>query len=130
MGGHVDDFHRLGDGSPEWLEIKAKVNAAYKWGMEKKGSYRHAGTDIATVLNEDGYHKVVVDQQYYVDGVADVEIDADRLRSNEPLRQKEVDACRTALPELQWLDIQTQPQLCARCSGNHGGSSRDPEHER
>ena len=28
MGGHVDDFHRIGDEkSPEWLEIKDKVGA-------------------------------------------------------------------------------------------------------
>ena len=33
MGGHVDDFHRIGDEkSPEWFEIKEKIGA-YKWAM-------------------------------------------------------------------------------------------------
>ena len=49
MGGHVDDFHRIGDGSPEWLEVKAQVDASYKWGTVKSKSYRFAGTDIETI---------------------------------------------------------------------------------
>ncbi|CAE7581414.1 Smyd3, partial [Symbiodinium sp. CCMP2456] len=116
MGGHVDDFHRLGNGSPEWLEVKAKIDAAYKWGMTKQGSYRHAGTDVSTVTDENGYQKILVDQQYYVDGLTDVEIDADRLRSEQALGTKDIEACRTALGGLQWLAVQSQPQLCARCN--------------
>ena len=116
MGGHVDDFHRLGNGSPEWLEVKAKIDAAYKWGMTKQGSYRHAGTDVSTVTDENGYQKILVDQQYYVDGLTDVEIDADRLRSEQALGPKDIEACRTALGGLQWLAVQSQPQLCARCN--------------
>ncbi|OLQ12413.1 hypothetical protein AK812_SmicGene3637 [Symbiodinium microadriaticum] len=104
MGGHVDDFHRLGDDSPAWMAIKAKVDAAYKWGTAKKGNYRHAGTDISTVTDESGRHKIVVDQSYYVDGISDLAIDPLRLRgAEELLTQKDVDACRTALGELQWL---------------------------
>ncbi|CAE7365735.1 GIP [Symbiodinium sp. CCMP2456] len=57
MGGHVDDFHRIGDGSPEWLEIRERINNAYKWGMTKTGAYRHAGTDVSTVKDENGYNK-------------------------------------------------------------------------
>ena len=60
MGGHVDDFHRVGDGSPEWLEIKEKINKAYKWGMAKVNNYRHAGTDIMTLKDDLGYMKIVV----------------------------------------------------------------------
>ncbi|CAE7826829.1 GIP [Symbiodinium sp. CCMP2456] len=116
MGGHVDDFHRIGDGSEEWLAIKAKIDSAYRWGMTKSGNYRHAGTDITTTTDEQGYQKILVDQQYYVDGVADVEIELDRIRGDEVLSRRDVDACRTALGELQWLAVQTQPQLCARCN--------------
>ena len=116
MGGHVDDFHRLGDGSPEWLEIKKKIDTAYRWGMAKKGNYRHAGTDVATVWQPDGNFAIEVDQSYYVEGIPDLAIPPERLRDNGSLRPQEVGACRTTLGALQWLAIQTQPQLCARCN--------------
>ncbi|OLP86139.1 hypothetical protein AK812_SmicGene32791 [Symbiodinium microadriaticum] len=44
MGGHVDDFHRIGDQrSAEWLAIRKSIDEAYKWGTAKVGRYRHAG---------------------------------------------------------------------------------------
>ena len=116
MGGHVDDFHRIGDGSPEWLDIKKEIDGAYKWGMAKTGSYRHAGTDVTTVLDENKNKKIVVDQSYYIETIMDVEIEADRIRTDEPLNKQDVDACRTTLGVLQWAAIQTQPLLCARCN--------------
>ena len=117
MGGHVDDFHRTGDPqSGEWTVICEKVNAAYQWGSVKQGTYRHAGTDVATVPDEHGHFKIVVDQQCYIETLMDVEIEPERLRSNEPLSKRDVEACRTTLGALQWLAIQSQPQLCARCN--------------
>ena len=84
MGGHVDDFHRLGDpDSDEWRVVKASIDSAYKWGMTKSGSYRHAGTDLQTVKDANGCLKVVVDQEFYVDGLQDVDIDPDRLRADK-----------------------------------------------
>ena len=116
MGGHVDDFHRIGDGSEEWLEVKAQIDAAYKWGMAKSGTYRHAGTDVMTTKDQLGYDKIVVNQNYYVDALQDIDIDPDRIRSEEPLSKRDVEACRTSLGALQWLAIQSQPQICARCN--------------
>ena len=116
VGGHVDDFHRLGDDSPKWNAIKQSIDNAYKWGMAKKKNYRHAGTDISTTTDEHGYHQITVDQQYYIDTVMDVDIDPDRLRMATSLSKADVDACRTTLGALQWLAIQPQPQLCARCN--------------
>ncbi|CAE7443123.1 Cacna1h [Symbiodinium natans] len=116
MGGHVDDFHRIGDNSPEWLEIKEKINKAYKWGMTKTGSYRHAGTDVTTKKDENGFNKIVVDQGYYIEGLMDVDIEPDRLRSNEVLCKKDIEACRASLGALQWVAVQSQPQVCARCN--------------
>ena len=116
MGGHVDDFHRIGDGSAEWLELKAKVDGAYKWGTAKKGNYRHAGTDVSTIVKPDGEFYIEVDQSYYAEGIPDLEISPERLRDNGPLRPQEIGACRTTLGALQWMGFQTQPQLCARCN--------------
>ena len=117
MGGHVDDFHRLGDpDSEEWRVVKASIDSAYKWGMIKSGAYRHAGTDLQTLKDSNGNMKVVVDQEFYVDGLQDLEIDPDRLRQEGPLTKAETAACRGSLGGLQWLAVQTQPQLCSRCN--------------
>ena len=116
MGGHVDDFHRVGDGSSEWLAIKEKINGAYKWGMAKRNNYRHAGTDVSTIRDDRGYMKIVVNQDYYAEGLPDLDVDPERLRGDLPLDRKEVEACRTSLGALQWLAIQSQPHICARCN--------------
>ena len=117
MGGHVDDFHCTGDPhSEEWSTIYAKILGAYKWGTAKRSNYRHAGTDLKTIRNSDGTFKIVIDQDAYIETIPDVEIPAERVRQDGPLRPTEVAACRTALGGLQWLAIQTQPQLCARCN--------------
>ena len=117
MGGHVDDFHRVGDGSPEWLAIKQTVDKAYKWGMIKTGNYRHAGADVKTQLDEHGLKYITVSQECYIESLMDLAVDPDRLRSSGPLDKSEIDACRAALGSLQWLAIQSQPQLCAaRCN--------------
>ena len=117
MGGHVDDFHRIGDrDDAEWQAIKEKINQAYRWGTVKTKAYRHAGTDIETVKDQNGYDMIVVNQDYYIEGVTDIDIPADRLRQDGELSKKEVDACRASLGALQWLAVQTQPQLCSRCN--------------
>ncbi|CAE7308238.1 unnamed protein product [Symbiodinium microadriaticum] len=115
MGGHVDDFHRLGDNnSEEWKAIKVQVDTAYKWGTAKTGSYRHAGTDVVTSKDADGNLQVTVDQDYYVDALQDINIDPDRINTKGQMSKAEFEACRTSLGALQWLAIQTQPQLCSR----------------
>ena len=117
MGGHVDDFHRIGDNdSEEWQAIKQAIDKAYKWGTAKVQNYRHAGTDVSTVMDARNYMKVVVDQDYYVEGLMDVEISPERLSQQGAMTKQEVGACRTALGALQWLAVQTQPQLCSRCN--------------
>ena len=117
MGGHVDDFHRIGDKtSAEWLAIKDAVDNAYKWGMAKTGAYRHAGTDVTTERDDQGLQRIVVDQSYYIEGLQDVDIKPDRLSSSDRMTGPEVAACRAALGALQWLAVQSQPQLCSRCN--------------
>ena len=118
MGGHVDDFHRSGDDSlEEWREVCRRIYAAYTWGMAKTGEYRHAGTDLRISRDSDGDIEITVNQQYYIDMLTDVEIPADRLRQDhEVMTPSEISACRTALGALQWLAVQTQPLLSARCN--------------
>ena len=116
MGGHVDDFHRVGDGSTAWQAIKEAINKAYKWGMTKSHNYRHAGTDVTTARDNNGYMKIVVNQDYYAEGLPDLDIEPEKLRTEELLSKKDVEACRTSLGALQWLAIQSQPHICARCN--------------
>ena len=116
MGGHVDDFHRIGDlQSSEWQQICHQIDTAYKWGTMKTRSYRHAGTDISTIDTPNGF-KIVVDQDAYVESLPDTQIARERLRTDDILSDYEKGLCRTALGGLQWLAIQTQPQLCSRCN--------------
>ena len=63
-----------------------------------------------------GNFKITIDQDAYIETVADLEIPPDRLHQDGPLQPGEKAACRTALGALQWLAIQTQPQLCSRCN--------------
>ena len=116
MGGHVDDFHRIGDDtSLEWQKICQKIDASYKWGTMKRDSYRHAGSDLNTIETKNGF-KIRVDQDAYVESLPDVNIDPVRLRGTGPMTPAEVASCRTSLGGLQWLAIQSQPQLCSRCN--------------
>ncbi|CAE7223878.1 GIP [Symbiodinium sp. CCMP2592] len=117
MGGHVDDFHRIGDNnSAEWQAIKEKVNKAYKWAMTKFKNYRHAGTDVSTSLDAHGNTKITVDHDYCIESLMDVDVKPDRLASDGTMNPSEIAVCRTALGALQWLAVQTQPQLCSRCN--------------
>ena len=43
MGGHVDDFHRIGNQDCAEWQVRDKINGAYQWGTVKSGSYSHAG---------------------------------------------------------------------------------------
>ena len=105
MGGHVDDFHRYGDrSSHEWCEICKRIDSAYQWGSAKKGSYRHAGCDIHTIYGKNGKFSIRVEQNSYVETL------------EGELSSSEVGACRAALGALQWLAVQTQPLLSARCN--------------
>ena len=116
MGGHVDDFHRIGDEqSPEWKSICAQIDKAYQWGSVKVNNYRHAGSDINTYKTKNGF-KIEIDQDAYVESIPGLAIDPVRLRGCGPLTSSEVASCRTSLGGLQWLAIQSQPQLCSRCN--------------
>ena len=118
MGGHVDDFHRCGDdASSEWLEVEEKIDKLYEWGTTKRSAYRHAGTDLLATKDEKGSVEIKVNQSYYIETLADLEISPDRLRKEHAeLTSDEVQACRGSLGALQWLALQTQPQLAARCN--------------
>eukprot|EP00438_Fugacium_kawagutii_P003117 Skav222832 [mRNA] locus=scaffold1338:43482:51341:- [translate_table: standard] len=116
MSGHADDFNRAGDNSnPRWLEIKSKIDGAYKWGTTKRGSYRHVGADLAEKHHHSCGRYLEVSQDFYVETLQDLNLDPVRM-SDEPLTPKEISMCRAHLGALQWLAVQTQPLICARCN--------------
>ena len=118
MGGHVDDFNRAGDlENSKWLEIRDKIDKAYKWGTIKRGSYRHAGTDIISSHHPDDGNVIEVNQDQYIEAIPDFLLASARGRSSDdPLSDREVSQCRAALGGLQWVAVQTQPLICARCN--------------
>ena len=71
---------------------------------------------LPTNWEVDGFFKITVDQDSYIETLVDVDIPPDRLRQDGILNKAETAACRTALGALQWLAIQCQPQICARCN--------------
>ena len=116
IGGHVDDFNRAGDlQDPLWLEVRSKIDQAYKWGTTKVNNYRHTGLDLQ-VRSEGNQHYITVDQDFYVEGIPDLNIDPHRLRlaDETKLTSAEHSACRAGLGGLQWIATQTQLQICAR----------------
>ena len=118
MGGHVDDFHRVGCRySTEWQEIKRQIDAAYKWGTSKVDEHRHAGTDLKVSRDADGNQVIIVNQQY-IDMIEDVQISSDRIRDETAkLSTTELASYRTALGALQWLVVQTQSLLQSSVDG-------------
>ncbi|CAE7794539.1 unnamed protein product [Symbiodinium sp. CCMP2592] len=118
MGGHVDDFNRAGDRqNPRWCAIREQIDKAYQWGTIKHGSYRHAGTDIITRHTHDDGMFIEVNQDQYIEAIADFDLASQSNRVlDSPLTEKEVSSCRAALGALQWVAVQTQPLICARCN--------------
>ena len=113
MGGHVDDFHQIGDQSnDEWLDIRGKIDKLFQCGMSRDGSHRRASTDVTTFYDKAGLTTISVDQQYYIETVQDIDIEPSRLMQLDlDLTTRDIGACRAAIGALQWL---AQPQICAR----------------
>ncbi|CAL1164199.1 unnamed protein product [Cladocopium goreaui] len=128
MGGHVDDFNRSGDETnPKWQKIKAAIDREYQWGSSKVGAYRYVGSDIHHRTGSQGNY-IMVDQDSYVENLADVEIDPVRFKNAATvLTKSEIGKCRSALGALQWLAVQTQPQICARCNLLLSELAREPK---
>ena len=118
MSGHVDDFHRAGRREKaKWISICGQIDKLYKWGSVKHNAYRHAGTDLQMVNDQQFGRCLIVDQQYYVETLQDVEVDPQRFSQPQlDLSAREVSSCRSSLGALQWLAVQTQPMICGRCN--------------
>ncbi|CAK9112453.1 unnamed protein product [Durusdinium trenchii] len=118
MAGHVDDFHRAGDvKDSRWTQIKAAIDKQYRWGTAKQNSYRHAGTDLSMQKDAKFGRCLVVDQQFYIEMLQDVDVHPTRFSNgSSTMTPKEIAACRTSLGALQWLAVQSQPLITARCN--------------
>ena len=58
-----------------------------------------------------------MDQDFYIDALSDIDIEPQRFKAKDlELTAEEISACRGALGTLQWLAVQTQPLICARCN--------------
>ena len=117
MAGHVDDFNRSGnDENPLWVKVKDEINKLYRWGTAKTGQYRYVGCDLEVKQGSSNVH-IEINQDHYVETLMDLLIDGQRFAQPElTLNKAEIGQCRRAIGALQWLGIQTQPLICARCN--------------
>ena len=117
MAGHVDDFNRSGnDENPLWIKVKDEINELYRWGTAKTGQYRYVGCDLEVKQGSSNVH-IEINQDHYVETLMDLLIDGQRFAQPElTLNKAEIGQCRRAIGALQWLGIQTQPLICARCN--------------
>jgi len=58
---------------------------------------------------------LTIDQSYYIEVLEEIQIDPQRF-SMRTMSDKEICACRGAIGALQWVAVQTQPLVCARCN--------------
>ena len=118
MCGHVDDFIRSGDDtSQEWLDIKKRIDQSYKWGSSKRGQFRYVGCDVEEKTDTNGLRYIEINQDFYVETLMNLEISLGQsVDPTTPLSKSDVARCRASLGALQWLAVQTQPLLCARCN--------------
>ena len=94
-----------------WASILEKIKAMYEWGSWKKGEYVYAGVRVRQ--QADG--KISLDQDHCVDGIEDLQIDPARLADPKAvMTEGDYSAVRRVLGGLQWLAVQSQPQLSAR----------------
>ena len=66
MGGHVDDVQRAGDlDNPTWLEVRKKIDEAYRWRTKKENSFCLTGVDL-TVHDRGQEHWIEMNQDFYL----------------------------------------------------------------
>ena len=107
---------------------KAAIDKQYRWGAAKQNSYRHAGTDLSTQKDAKFGRCLVVDQQFYIEMLQDFVVHPTRFSNgSSTMTPKEIAACRTSLGALQWLAVQSQPLITARCNLLITELSRDPK---
>lgn len=98
ISGHVDDFNMAGDTSnPRWLQAKDQIDKAYHWGAIKSGSYRRVGADIVKKHNSKDGRYLEINQDFYAETLADLDIDASRFHQKDvALTALEIGKCRAA----------------------------------
>ena len=98
------------------VPICEKIDKLYEWGTVKVKQYRHGGTDVQ-VTYQNHSTSSTVNQDYYVEMAGNIAIDPACLRQEDAmLTVNEIAACHATLGHFQWLAVQTQPHMSARCN--------------
>ena len=95
---------------------KPKLISCIVGAPSKKGEYRYVGSDIQEKVDAQGKY-IEINQDFYIETIGDLAIDSFRFGQPElPMQPAEVAKCRASLGALQWVAVQTQPLICARCN--------------
>ena len=103
---HVDDFFWAGTQAFESLAIN-KIKDVFKISSENSSLFKYLGLDIQQTQNG-----VIINQNKYAKDIEEILIDPKRLSNiNSPLNEAEKTALRSAIGSLNWLVLQTRPDL-------------------
>ncbi|CAK9118545.1 unnamed protein product [Durusdinium trenchii] len=86
------------------------------------------GTDLSMQKDAKFGRCLVVDQQFYIEMLQDVDVHPTWFSNgSSTMTPKEIAACRTSLGAVQWLAVQSQPLITARCNLLITELSTDPK---
>ena len=101
---HVDDFEYCGTSA--WHKrVVDKLCELFQISKKSKGAFKYIGLNI----NQNG-DEIFVDQQTYIDGLQEIQIDNNRKKQlDDPLTVEEQAQLRSACGQLLWVTSQTRP---------------------
>ena len=101
---HVDDI--LWAGTPDFEKnVIMKVKKQFSIGSNETNSFKYVGVNVENVNGTIG-----VDQEHYIQGLQEISIHSDRLRSDE-LTREEKKEFRALVGQLNWVATQTRPDI-------------------
>jgi len=114
---HVDDFEYCG--TSQWhKDVINKICDMFKISKQQTGSFKYVGLNI-----EQNGEEIFVDQQTYIDGLSEMQIDSERRKQlDEKLTTEEKKELRSVCGQLLWATSQTRPDAAFQsCQvSNHG----------
>ena len=105
VSAHVDDFCWAGTNLFEKCVI-SNIRQVFKVKSEEKNSFRYLGLDL---FQENG--RIMMKQDKYVQTIELIKL-GKKYTDDDELTEDEMKQCRSVLGKLNWLAMQTRPDLC------------------
>ena len=114
ISGHVDDFLFIGkDGCSVWLDLKARIQARFKWQDWEHNEFVQCGVKVSR--KDDGSFELC--QRHYVESIPEIVLSRDRRRDkHSATTDGEKSQLRALLGALSWHVGQVGYKYCAHVS--------------